>query len=108
MKQVSMWANDDYFTDEQLNTAKQVLRRNYIRQQEKPSTLGIQLSFFWCSTSIDYFTDYENNLQKITKGDIQQFVKKYIQSKPFVAGIIINPAMNKEAKAQTFFKATSY
>jgi len=108
MKQVNMWTNDDYFTDEQLNTAKQVLRRNYIRQQEKPSTLGMQLSADWCSTSLDYRTDYPGNLQKITKGDIQRFVKTYIQNKPFVAGIIINPAMNKETKAETFFKAASF
>ncbi len=108
MKQVNMWTNDDYFTDEQLNTAKQVLRRNYIRQQEKPSTLGMQLSADWCSTSLDYHTDYPGNLQKITKGDIQRFVKTYIQNKPFVAGIIINPAMNKETKAETFFKAASF
>lgn len=108
MRQIKMWSDNDYFTDEQLNTAKQVLRRNYVRQQEKPSTLGMQVSYQWCSTSIDYFTDYQNNLQKITKGDIQRYVNTYIQNKPFVAGIIINPAMNKEAKAQTFFKATSF
>lgn len=108
MKQVNMWADDDYFTDEQLNNARQVLRRNYIRQQEKPSSLGMQLSYYWCSTSLDYFTDYEGNLQKITKGDIQRFVKTYIQNKPLVAGIIINPTMNKEAKAESFFKATSF
>lgn len=108
MRQVSMWAGDDYFTDEQLNTAKEVLRRSFIRRFEKPSTLGMQLSFWWCSASIDYYTDYENNLQKVTKGDIQRFVKTYIQNKPFVAGIIINPAMNKNAKAETFFKATSF
>lgn len=108
MKQVNMWADDDYFTDEQLATAKEVWRRNYIRQNEKPSTLGMQLSYFWCSTSLDYFTDYESNLQKVTRADIQRFVKTYIQHKPFVAGIIINPAMNKDARAETFFKATSF
>ena len=108
IKQVNMWADDNYFTDEQLNTAKQVLTRNYVRQQEKPSSLGMQLSYFWCSASLDYFTDYQNNLQKITRADIQKFVKTYVQNKPFVAGIIINPAMNKETKTETFFKATSF
>jgi zinc protease len=107
IRQVNMWADDNYFTDEQLSTAKQIWRRNYIRRNEKPSMLGIQLSYFWCSTSLDYFTDYENNLQKVTREDIQRFVKTYIQNKPYVAGIIINPAMNKDAKPDTFFKATS-
>ena len=108
MKQVNMWGDDDYFTDEQLNTAKEVWGRNYIRRNEKPSTLGMQLSYFWCSASLDYFTDYESNLQKVTRADIQRFVRNYIQNKPFVAGIIINPAMNKETKAESFFKATSF
>jgi zinc protease len=108
MNQVNMWANDDYFTDEELATAKQVWRRNYIRQNEKPSMLGGLLSNFWCSTSIDYFTDYESNLQKVTREDIQRFVKTYIHNKPHVAGIIINAAMNKDLRPDTFFKATSF
>jgi zinc protease len=108
MNQVNMWVNENYFTEEELNTAKQVLRRNYIRQQEKPSSLGMQLSYWWCSTSLDYFTDYPQNLQKVTAVDIQRFVKTYVQNKPFVAGIIINPAMNKEANPGSFFKSTSF
>lgn len=108
IRQVGMWADDGYFTDEQLSTAKQVLRRNYIRGLEKPSTLGMQISYFWCSTSLNYFTDYQMNMQKITRDDIQKFVKTYIQNRPLVAGIIINQAMNKEAKAESFFKATSF
>jgi zinc protease len=68
----------------------------------------MQLSYFWCSTSLDYFTDYESNLQKVSREDIQRYVKTYIKDKPFVAGLIINPQMNKETKPETFFRATSF
>ncbi|MBL7709970.1 MAG: insulinase family protein [Chitinophagaceae bacterium] len=103
MKQIMAWADDDYFTDEQLQTAKDILRRNHIRNAEKPSTLSMQLTFQWCSTSLDYFTAYPDNLQKVTRKDIQQYIKKYITGAPFVAGMILNEAMNTQMKPESFF-----
>ncbi len=103
MKQIMAWANDDYFTDEQLQTAKDILRRNHIRNAEKPSTLSMQLTFQWCSTSLDYFTAYPDDLQKVTRKDIQQYIKKYITGAPFVAGMILNEAMNTQLKPESFF-----
>ena len=103
LKQIMAWADDDYFTDEQLQTAKDILRRNHIRNAEKPSTLSMQLTFQWCSTSLDYFTAYPDDLQKVTRKDIQQYIKKYITGAPFVAGMIINEAMNTQFKPESFF-----
>jgi zinc protease len=104
MRQVKMWAQDDYFTDEQLEDAKQIMRRNNIRQNEKPSSLPHQLTFFWCSTSLNYQTDYIDDCMKITRADIQQYISKYILNKPYVAGMIINPEMNKSLNPSAFFK----
>jgi zinc protease len=104
VKQVSMWSSADYFTEEQLQTAKDILRRNQIRSVEKPSTLSMQLTYQWCSTSLDYFTAYPSDLQKVTRADIQQYVQKYIKDKPFVAGMIINDEMNKQLKPGDYFK----
>jgi zinc protease len=103
MKQIDMMDDEDYFTDEQLETAKANLRRNKIRQVEKPSSLPSNLTFYWCSTSLDYFTDYDAAMQKITRADIINFVKKYIAGKPYVAGMIINEEMNKQLKPAEYF-----
>ncbi len=40
LNQIKQWGNDDYYTDQQLKDAKEILRRNAIRQREKPSALG--------------------------------------------------------------------
>ena len=104
LNQVSMWAKDDYFTDEQLSDAKQILRRNDIRRNEKPSSLASQLTYQWCSTSLDYYTDYLSNCMKVTKKDIKDYVTKYITGKPYVASMIINAEMNKAANTSKFFK----
>jgi zinc protease len=104
MNQVKHFADDDYFTSEQLATAKQILERNRIRQLEKPSSQPHQLTYYWCSTSFEYNTDYIKNCMSVTKEDIRQYVNKYLHDKPYVAGMIINDAMNKSANAAEFFK----
>jgi zinc protease len=104
MKQIKMWTDKDYYTDEQLETAKLTLQRSFIRQTEKPSSLASQLTYHWCSTSYEYFTDYINNYTKVTRDDIKNYLEKYIVNKNFVAGTIINAEMNKATKVTEFFK----
>ena len=104
MKQVAQFNQPDYLTDDQLQNAKESLIRNQIRSNEKPSALPSQLTFWWASTSIDYYTDYVNNLQKVTKQDITNYVNRYIKDKPFVAGMIISPEMNKQLNPGAYFK----
>ncbi len=104
MNQIHSWSSDDYFTEEQLSDAKQKLRRDRIRAQEKPSSLTSQLTYWWASTSLDFSTDYDKNLQQVSKEDIKKFVAAYLKNKPYVAGLIINPELNKVAKANDFFK----
>ena len=105
MNQLSQFQNPDYFTDDQLKDAKAILLRNDIYSKEKPSSLPGQLSFDWCSTSLDYYTDNTANYQKVTRQDINRYIKKYIAGKPFVAGLIINPELNKKINAGAFFAA---
>lgn len=108
MNQVSQFGNADYITEEQLQTAKEKLIRNEVRKNEKPSALSMQLTYFWGSTSLNYYTDYLNNLTRVTKKDIADYVNKYIKNKPFVAGMIISPDMNKQFSPATFFKTNAF
>lgn len=105
MHQISMFGNADYYTDEQLKDAKAILLRNSIRAKEKPSSLPSQLSAQWCSTSLNYFTDLDNNYQKVTRADIDRYVKTYLVGKPMVAGMILKPELSKQTNAATFFVA---
>ena len=104
MNQVNLWNSADYFTDEQLADAKAIIQRQQIRNSEKPSSLPSQISSSWCSTSLEYYTDYEKNLKNVTRADIIKYVNTYVKDKPLVAGMIINPEMNKKYKPIEFFK----
>ena len=104
LKQVKQWSSPDYFTDEELARAKAALKRQQIRRNEKPSTLSMQLTYHWASTSFDYFTDYFSAMDKVTKQDIVNYVNRYISGKPYVAGMIINAEMNKQYNPGDYFK----
>jgi zinc protease len=105
ISQVNQWAKSDYFTDAQLNDAKAILLRNSVHQKEKPSRLPSQLSYQWCSTSLEFYTDLDNNYQKVTRADIQKYITTYITGKPYAAGIIIAPELSKQQNVASFFVA---
>ncbi len=104
-KQMSQWGKADYYTDEQLTDAKAILLRQHSRELEKPSSLPSQLSFNWCSTSYNYYTDLTDNYQKVTRVDIAKYMNTYIVGKPVVSGIILTPEANKAANVASFFVA---
>ncbi len=101
--QISMMDNDDYFTDELLETAKRQLEINDVRQKEITSDYVHTVSFWWCSATLDYYFNYINNLKKVSKADIQQYVRKYIKDKPHAVGLLVSPQMNAQLHPETFF-----
>ena len=103
MNQVSHFGDADYFTDEQLATAKEIIRRDKIRSMEKPSSLPSQLTYWWCSTSLDFLTDYTDAMMKVSRNELQQYARKYLVNKPFVAGMILNAEMNKQLNPGVYF-----
>ncbi len=104
LNQISQWTDPAYFTDTQLEDARAVLKRSKIRNAEKPSTLSMQLTYQWCSTSLDYFTDLNDNYMKVTRADILKYIHTYIVGKHYVAGMVINGEMNKSFNPGSFFK----
>lgn len=104
MKQIGQFSDANYFSESDLARAKAGLKRQQIRSTEQPSSLPSQVSFNWCSTSLDYFTDYFTAMDKVTHEDIRRYVARYITGKPYVAGMIINSDMSKEYMPASFFK----
>ncbi|HEY9363734.1 MAG TPA: pitrilysin family protein [Chitinophagaceae bacterium] len=103
-RQINLMDSDDYFTDEQLETAKRQLEINDVRGKEITSDYVHTISFWWCSASLDYYFNYINNLKKVTRADIQNYVRKYIKDKPYCAGLLINPQVEQQLNPGSFFK----
>lgn len=92
---IDQWDSDDYFTDEQLETAKTKLAIQDAYSKENTSDFLHTVTYWWASASIGYYTNYVDNVKNVTRQDIKDYVNKYIKGKPYVAGILINPQMKE-------------
>jgi zinc protease len=104
-KQIALWDTDAYITDEQIETAKRQLEIHQVKDEEITSNFTHTISFWWASASIDYLHTYIENLRKVNREDLKQYVRKYIKNKPYVAGMLISPEAKQQLKPQTYFKA---
>jgi zinc protease len=91
-KQVAKFDDTNYFSDEELETAKNVLRSQTLYRSEKLSTFSHDLAFWWAAAGLDYYKHYLDDLSKVTKQDIVNYVHRYIQTKPYVLGVAMSKA----------------
>lgn len=82
----------DYFTDEQLESAKTLVDVNEIFSREKPSEYAHTVSFWWASSGLDYYANYVENVRRVTRADIQKYVQRYIRGKYRVTGVMLSDA----------------
>ncbi|HMT29916.1 MAG TPA: pitrilysin family protein [Bacteroidia bacterium] len=107
LEHMNMWDSDDYFTDDQLETAKNLLVISQTRERESTSSYVHNVTFWWASASIDYYTSYIDNLKKVTRQDIKNYVTKYIKNKPMATGLLVSPEMKTKMNitdASSFLK----
>ncbi|HEX5002964.1 MAG TPA: pitrilysin family protein [Bacteroidia bacterium] len=106
MENINQWTSDDYFTNEQLETAKNMLAIEQTKDKESTSSYVHTVTYWWASASIDYYTNYIENLKKVTRDDIKKYVNNYIIGKPMASGLLLSPEMKKMfgiEDAQSFF-----
>ena len=95
--EIKQLTNPEYFTDEQLENAKTQLEINEMYSQERPSNFVHTVGFWWAvSGGLDYYLNYVDNLRRVGRKDINEYVQKYIQSSPYVLGILISPEARKK------------
>ncbi len=86
----------EYFTDDQIEYAKTNLEVRFKYLWESPSAYVQTVGFWWSVAGLEYFQDYMENIKKVDREDINVFIKKYIQDKPYVLGILVSPEDRKK------------
>ncbi len=91
--EIKKFDDPDYFTDEQIEFAKNQLEIGEIYGQERADQFAHTISYWWCSSgSLDYYMDYIENLRAVTREDIYNYVRTYIKGKPSVTGVLLSDA----------------
>lgn len=82
----------DYYTDEELKFAKDQLEVSEIYGREKTTDFVHTVSFWWASGGLKYYQDYLDNLRKVSRADINNYLKRYVIGKPSVTGVLTSEA----------------
>jgi zinc protease len=88
--EIAKFDSPDYFTDQELEYAKTLLDVNEMYDREKPSQYAHTVSFWWASSGLDYYTTYVDNVRKVTREDIKQYVRKYMKNKPRIVSALLS------------------
>lgn len=99
-EEVSHFNDKDYFTDEQLESAKGLLEADDLYSREKLSDYSHTLSFWWASTGLDYFRGYLGRLRATSRPDISRYVTTYIQGKPHIGLALLSEEAQEQIKIQ--------
>jgi len=89
MKELEQWDDDSYISDKQLERAKKILYITQVEEREEVERYVHLLSFWWACATTDYYTFYRENMDKVTRADIKNYVRTYIKGKYFCGGLII-------------------
>jgi zinc protease len=90
-KQVEKFTDPNYYTDEELETSKAQLRSRILYETEALSDFSKTIAFWWASTGLDYYEGYLDELSKVTRQDIRDYVEKYIIGKPYLLALATRP-----------------
>ncbi len=97
-KEIAQVNDPNYFTDEELANAKNLLEAENLFRREKLSDYTHELGFWWSSTGIDYYRGYYKNLKAISRDDIKRYISTYVQGKPHVGVALVSAADQQKAK----------
>jgi zinc protease len=88
--EISHFNDPDYFTDEQLESAKALLEADDLYSREKVDDYTHTIGFWWASTGLDYYRGYLGRLRATSRADISRYLTGYILGKPHVGLALMN------------------
>ncbi|HTY10221.1 MAG TPA: pitrilysin family protein [Bacteroidota bacterium] len=94
--ELSKMMSDDYFTDEQLENAKTILAIDEQYGREQASQYAHTVGYWWAVAGLDYYLDYVDNVNKVTRDDIKRYLATYVIDKPYVMGVLVSSEMRKQ------------
>ena len=96
--EVAHFNDKDYYTDEQLESAKALLEADDLYSREKLDEYAKTLGFWWATTGIAYFRGYLTNLRRTSRADISRYITTYIQGKPHIGIALISEPAQKQVQ----------
>jgi zinc protease len=95
LREINSLAKPSYFMDEEISNAKQQLEIGEIWEKEKASNFAFTIGFWWCTSSLDYYSDYVDNIRRVDRAQLADYFNTYLVNKPSVRGALLSQAHQK-------------
>ena len=92
-EEIAHFTDPEYFTDEQLETAKNLLAVSELYSRQQTTEWVHTVSFWWAVAGLDYYRDYVQNLQATSREDISRYIETYILGQPYAMSVMVSPTV---------------
>ncbi len=89
--QLARLGSAEAFADEELRLAKKYWRVAAAREQERGSSLALNVAYRWSTGGLPAFLEEERRIDARTSADLRGFMQTYVLGKPKVVAIMIAP-----------------
>jgi zinc protease len=96
LEEIAKFVDSTYVSQAQLEAAQKQLGIQALYEREQASNWAHTIGFWWSVAGLDYYRTYVPNMQKVTRGDLARYAQTYLQNKPFVTSVLINPDARKQ------------
>jgi zinc protease len=106
----AMTTDPGYFTNRDYQVLKAKMLDERILERETASGLINQLSFWWASSSTDYYLGYAGNLARTGQPEIVRWLQGWLIGKPSILAVRLNTrdfSREKDANLKAGFSALS-
>lgn len=97
---IPLMKTDLFCGKKQISDAKTMLENAKFYETETAEGFLNSLSHVWASAGLDYFMQYEKNMQKVTGKDVKSFVEKYIEGKNGMYVVFVSPQVYEANKTE--------
>lgn len=96
LAEIAAMAEPGYWSAKDLSLAKRTLRIGRAYEAQSGADLSHTLSFWWASSSLNYYRKYLDSCGSVTMDELRGFVRNYLVGRPLVLGGLMSAAKQKE------------
>lgn len=87
LREINAMSSEGYFKPDEFTAARREIENQEIIARDIPARYIRNLSFWWASTSTDYYIDYVDKIDTVTPQDVCAYVERYLDDAPFLTSI---------------------
>jgi len=87
LQEINAMHSESYFTPAEFDSARREIENQEIIARDIPARYIRNLSFWWASTSTDYYTGYVDKIRTVTPQDVRAYAERYLHDVPFLTSV---------------------